>query len=181
MSPFISEEDAEHAEEIQEVSREQNSSDENGMDYNMTPRTIQEQVAHHIGQLISGELTARDFRNSPFYANTEYLKNFILFITRKADPNHRKKMPSTPNTVKKAIDQWLDEANKEKRQYFFLKMDGLQAAMKKKYGMQWKTELFEANAKISEKDLLDKLGLEILESNRDAQLSKEMLLTALLR
>ena len=47
--------------------------------------------------------------------------------------------------------------------------------------MQWKTELFEANAKISEKDLLDKLGLEILESNRDAQLSKEMLLTALLR
>jgi hypothetical protein len=46
--------------------------------------------------------------------------------------------------------------------------------------MQWKIELFEANTKISEKDLLDKLGLEILESNRDAQLSKEMLRTTLL-
>jgi hypothetical protein len=40
--------------------------------------------------------------------------------------------------------------------------------------MQWKIELFEANTKISEKDLLDKLGLEISESNRDAQLSKEI-------
>jgi hypothetical protein len=71
VSPFIGEEDAEHAEEIQEVSSEQHSSDENGIDCNMTPRTIQEQVVHHIGQLNSRELTARDFRNSPFYANTE--------------------------------------------------------------------------------------------------------------
>ncbi len=47
--------------------------------------------------------------------------------------------------------------------------------------MQWKTQLFEANAKICEKDLSNKLRLEITESNRDAQLSKEMLLTTLLR
>ncbi len=53
--------------------------------------------------------------------------------------------------------------------------------MKKKYGMQCRTELFEANTKISEKDLLHKLGLENSESNRDEQVSKEMLLTALLR
>jgi hypothetical protein len=132
VSPFISEEDAGHAEEIQEVSREQDSSNENSTEYNMTPRTIQEQVAHHVGQLNSGELTARDFRNSPLYANIEYLKHFILYITQKADPNHRKKMPPTPNTVKKAIDQWLDEANKEKGQYFFLKWMASRLPWKKK-------------------------------------------------
>jgi hypothetical protein len=62
----------------------------------------------------------------------EYLKKFILYITHNADPNHRRKMPATQNNLKKAVDQWLDEANKEKRKYFFLKMEGLQAAMKKK-------------------------------------------------
>jgi hypothetical protein len=40
-------------------------------------------------------------------------------------------MPATQNTLKEAVDQWLDKANKEKRIYFFLKMEGLQAAMKK--------------------------------------------------
>jgi hypothetical protein len=112
VSPFISEEDAEHAEEIQEISREQDLSDEINMGHNATPRTIQKQVAQHVGQLNYGELTTRDFRNSPFYANTEYLKNFILYITQKSDHNHRKKMPPTPNTVKKATNQWLDMPTK---------------------------------------------------------------------
>jgi hypothetical protein len=44
VSPFISEEDAGCAEDIQEVSHEQHSSDKNGIDYNTTPSTMQEQV-----------------------------------------------------------------------------------------------------------------------------------------
>jgi len=93
VSPFISEVDPENAEEIQGVSHEQDSSDANGTEYNTAPRTIQEQIAYHARKLNTGELSTGHFHNSPFYADYEYLKAFILYITRNADPNYRKKYP----------------------------------------------------------------------------------------
>ncbi len=119
--PFISEVESEQTEEIQEVPREQDSSDENGSVYASTPMTIQEQVAYYIEQINTGQITSSDFRSSPAYLQSEYLKHFILYITRKAAPNHRKKMPSTQNALKKAVDQWLDEPTKKNANTFFLK------------------------------------------------------------
>jgi hypothetical protein len=41
-----------------------------------------------------------------------------------------------------AVDQWLDETNKERRKYFFSNVDSLQKAMTIKYGVNWKSERF---------------------------------------
>jgi len=65
-------------------------------------------------------------------------------------------MPPNQNTRKKAIDLWLNEDNKEKGIFFFFKLDGLQQAMVRKYGVQWKSRRFRANPpQITEKDLLE--------------------------
>jgi hypothetical protein len=100
--PFIGDAESEETEAIQEVLTEQDISDENGVEHNSVPRTIQEQVAHHIAQLNSGILTPSNLRSSLFYVESEYLKKNILYVTRNADPNHRKKMPATQNTLKKS-------------------------------------------------------------------------------
>ncbi len=54
--------------------------------------------------------------------------------------------------------------------------------MVKKYGFQWwKSERFEKNQKITEKDLLDQLGLKNFLGNNDDVTNKKLLLTALLK
>jgi hypothetical protein len=58
--PFVGNSEQEDSEGIQEVLTEQDIGDENGMEHNSAPRTIQEQVAHDVAQLNSGALTPND-------------------------------------------------------------------------------------------------------------------------
>ncbi len=86
-------------------------------------------------------------------------------------------MPTTVSALKKLVEQWLNETNKEKWKYFFLKKEGLQSAMLKKYGLQWKNR-FDKNRQINENDLLEQLGLE---SSFGSNIDEQLLLTALLK
>jgi len=83
--------------------------------------------------------------------------------------------------MKKMVDLWLNETKKERRKFFFLKVDGLQKAMAKKYGMNWKSDRFPGREKPGEKDLLDHLGMETTGTNQDEVTSKNLLLTAILK
>ena len=108
-------------------------------------------------------------------------KMIPLYVTRKSDASSRKAIPVSLNARKKSVDLWLDEPNKERRKYFFLKMVGLQKAMNMKYGPNWKSDRFPRKTNIPEKDLLDHLGIENSSANPNEEANKQILLTAMLK
>lgn len=175
-------EDDEEVEQGTSLEEEINGRESESIDDNIMPRNHEEQAEHDIHCLNRNQLTANDLRTKPWFQQSEYLEAFILQVVRNSDPRHRKKMPPTQNTLKKAVDLWLNEENKEKRNFFFLKLDGLQQAMVRKYGVQWKSRRFGADPpKITEKDILEHLGLDSSGGNNDDETSKTLLLTALLK
>jgi hypothetical protein len=117
----------------------------------------------------------------PFYVQRDHLEAFVQHVTHKSDVSYQKAIPKTQTALKKLVDSWLDEPNKERRKYFFLKVEGLHKAMAKKYGMNWKNERFPGREKPVEKDLLDHLLMENSGTNNDEKLCKDFLLTALFK
>lgn len=126
-------------------------------------------------------MNANELRATPFYSNAGYLDAFLKHVTRRSDASSRRAIPASLKSRKKNVDQWLDEPNKERHKYFFLKVVGLQKAMSTRFGPNWKSEKFPGKANIPEKDLLDHLGIENSGTNPSDDASKQILLTALLK
>lgn len=151
-------------------------------DIEFIPETMQQQVKHDIYRLNLDLLSSNELRASPFYSKVDYLEAFIRHVTKNSDVSSRKTIPKTQNALKKLVDVWLNEENKERRKFFFLKVEGLQKAMAKKYGMNWKSERFPGKERPGEKDLLDHLGMENSGTmNNDDLTSKKLLLIAILK
>jgi hypothetical protein len=134
--------------EEQDDGVQQNQYSDNECDEDFIPESMKQQVSYDIYCLNSDQLIVNEVKTSPFYVRNEYLEAFKKHVTRKFDASCEKKN-SDSNALKKAVDQWLDETNKERRKYFFLKVDGLQKAMTIKYSVNWKCERFPQGAKNS--------------------------------
>jgi len=165
----------------QEDAGRQNEDLDSEYDSDFIPETIQQQGKRDIYKLNKDLIGANELRSSPFYVQRDYLKAFVQHVTHKSDVSYRNVIPKTQAALKKLVDSWLDEPNKERRKYFFLKVEGLHKAMAKKYGMNWKSERFPGREKLVEKDLLDHLGMENSGTNNDEKLCKDLLLTALFK
>ncbi len=175
--PFESEETEEQQEPIEEVEDQASNDTEDGN----IPQSYAEKAAEDIRWLNSNQLTAADLRMKHYFNEVPYLEAFISHVVRNSETRFRKKMPASINTLKKAVDQWLNEPNKEKRKFFFLKLEGLYQAMTRKYGINWKTQHFPANQRIIEAQLLEKLGMENFSGSNDEQACKEVLLTTIFK
>jgi hypothetical protein len=146
-----------------------------GVAENFIPESTEQQVSYDIYRVNSNQLSANEIKWN------EYMKAFIKASQTQLQCQLPKKNPATANALKKAFNQWLDEINKERHKYFFLKMDGLQKAMTIQCGVNWKSERLPRGAKIAEKDMLDYLGIENFTTNHDKEPSKVLLLTAVFK
>jgi hypothetical protein len=135
------------AQQQQEDAARQNEDLDSEYDSDFVPETMQQQVKGDIYKLNNALISANEFRTSSFYAQCNYLEAFKQHVTHKSDVSYRKAIPKTQVALKKLADLWLDEPNKERRKYFFLKVEGLHKAMAKKYGMNWKSERFPGREK----------------------------------
>jgi hypothetical protein len=178
---FPSEQEEDDEQQQQENFRRQNQDSDSEYDESIFPETTEQQVKQDIYLLNSDRLSATELRSSPFYSKIDYFRAFIKHVTRKSDASSQKTIPTSLPALRKLVDMWLDEPNKEQRKYFFLKVEGLQKAMAKKFGMNWKTDRFPGRAKPGEKDLLEHLGMENSGTNNDEAACKELLLTALFK
>ncbi len=109
------------------------------------PQSHAEQAAEDIRWLNSNQLTAADLHMKHYFNEVPYLEAFMSHVARNSETRFWKKMSASINTPKKAVDQWLNEPNKEKQKFFFLKLEGLYQAMTRKYGNNGKTQHFPEN------------------------------------
>jgi len=174
--PFEIEESEEQQQAVEEADDQTSQHPDEDM-----PQTHSAQAVEDIRQLNSNQLTAVELRTKHYFNEVPYLEAFISYVVRNAETRFRKKMPATMNTLKKAVDQWLNEPNKEKRKFFFLKVEGLHQAMIRKYGLNWKAQHFPENQRITEAHLLEKLGTENPSGSDDEQRCNEVLLTTVLK
>jgi hypothetical protein len=179
--PMEQVEEGERPQQEDSTAREDEDSDSE-YDIEFIPETMQQQVKHDIYRLNLDLLSANELCAGPFYSKVDYLGAFINHVTKKSDFSSRKTIPKTQNALKKLVDMWLNEENKERCRFFFLKVEGLQKAMAKKYGMNWKSNQFPGKERPGEKDLLDHLGMEDSGtiSNDDLTI-KNLLLKAILK
>jgi hypothetical protein len=107
------------AQQQQEDAARQNEDLDSQYDSDFVPETMQQQMKGDICKLNNDLISANEFCTSPFYAQRDYLEAFIQHVTHKSDVSYRKAILKTQAALKKLVDLWLDELNKERRKYFF--------------------------------------------------------------